>query len=82
MTYGGAWIGLNDIKKENVFQWSADNSRLDKSKYQIWVNGNPSENQDNRDCVMMQSVRKDGAWSVQNCSLTYNFVCMRHRGIF
>ena len=79
---GGVWIGLNDIKKENVFRWSADDSQLGKSKsYQIWVNGKyPSENQENRDCVMMQSVRKDGAWTVQNCSQAQNFVCMRHRG--
>ncbi len=74
------WIGLNDIRNENVFRWSADNSVLDNMRYQIWANGKPSENKDNRDCVMILSVRNDGAWSVRNCSEKQNFVCMRHRG--
>ncbi len=80
LSSGDVWIGLNDIKKENVFQWTADKSLLDNTKYQIWSNGKPSENKENRDCVMIQSVRKDGAWSVQNCSQKQNYVCMRHRG--
>ena len=80
LSSGDVWIGLNDIKNEDVFQWTADKSLLDNTKYQIWSNGKPSENKENRDCVMIQSVRKDGAWSVQNCSQKQNYVCMRHRG--
>ncbi|CAB4014245.1 Hypothetical predicted protein, partial [Paramuricea clavata] len=78
-----AWIGLNDINKENVFRWTADKSpsSLDNTKYQIWANGKPSENNDDRDCVMILSVRKDGAWSVKNCSQKQNYVCMRHRDL-
>lgn len=72
-----SWIGLNDDKNEGVFRWSADESL---TEYQIWANGKPSENRDNLDCVMILSVRKDGAWSVQNCSQKQNYICMRHRG--
>ena len=74
------WIGLNDLKNENVFRWTATNAELDGTKYTIWTNGKPIENGDNRDCVMMLGVRKDGAWSVKDCALKQNFVCMRHRG--
>ena len=74
------WIGLNDIKNENVFRWSADHSELDSTAYKIWANGKPSENMDDRDCVAILSLRKDGAWSVQNCTEKRNYICMRHRG--
>ena len=74
------WIGLSDAKKESVFQWSADNSILHGNEYQIWANGKPTENKDNIDCVMILSVRRDGAWSVQNCSHKQNYICMRNRG--
>ena len=72
-----SWIGLNDNKNEGVFRWSADNTL---SEYQIWANGKPSENRDNLDCVKILSLRKDGAWAVQNCSQKQNYICMRHRG--
>ena len=75
------WIGLNDIQNENVFRWTAGKSDFLNSKYQIWANGNPTENRDDHDCVVILGVRIDGAWSVQNCSLKRNFVCMRHRGM-
>ena len=76
--YGAdSWIGLNDNKNEGVFRWSADNTL---SEYQIWANGKPSENRNNLNCVKILSVRKDGAWSVQNCSQKENYICMRHRG--
>ena len=74
------WIGLNDLDRENVFVWTAKNSKLGNTGYRIWANGNPSENRENRDCVMILGERKDGAWSVKNCTLKRNFVCMRHRG--
>lgn len=74
------WIGLNDISHENIFKWTVDSSVLVKTNYQLWANGKPSENKDSKDCVMILGVRKDGAWSVQDCSLKRNFICMRHRG--
>ncbi|XP_028395191.1 uncharacterized protein LOC114519267 isoform X2 [Dendronephthya gigantea] len=75
------WIGLNDLKNENVFRWTATNAELDSIRFASWANGKPIENAENRDCVVMLGIRKDGAWSVQDCALKRNFICMRHRDL-
>ncbi|XP_028395588.1 macrophage mannose receptor 1-like [Dendronephthya gigantea] len=76
-----AWIGLSDLGHENVFLWTATNSELESTGYKIWANGNPTENAENRDCVMILGARNDGAWAVKNCTLKRNFVCMRNRDL-
>ena len=73
------WIGLSDIDTEAIFKWT-DGSFLSDTKFLIWANGNPTENNEDNDCVLMLGVRTDGAWSVQSCSLRRNFICKRNRG--
>ena len=63
------WIGLNDIKEENVFVWS-DGSQTSFTKW----NGNEPNNFNNFEhCV---EVSKDsGLWNDDSCYLQRGFIC-------
>ena len=78
-TKSEVWIGLSDIGSETTFKWD-DGSSLTDTKFSMWANVKPTENKEDKDCVLMIGSRIDGAWSVQSCTLKRNFICIRHRG--
>ncbi|XP_038668152.1 CD209 antigen-like [Scyliorhinus canicula] len=65
------WIGLNDIKKEGVFEWT-DGSPLQFTK---WHDYEPSNNE-NEHCVEVVHWSRIG-WNDADCSDELNFLCSR-----
>ncbi|KAG0714775.1 C-type lectin [Chionoecetes opilio] len=60
------WIGLNDMKEENVFAW-ADGS---ESNFTSWAENEPNSHwlSGGEDCVEMRKV-KDFQWNDESCEL-------------
>ncbi|XP_077347035.1 macrophage mannose receptor 1-like [Lithobates pipiens] len=66
------WLGLNDLKTENLFEWS-DGTPV---TYTVWQRGEPSH-MDNRkeDCVALNTTL--GHWSDQACEKKLPYICKR-----
>ncbi|XP_015275283.1 PREDICTED: CD209 antigen-like protein E [Gekko japonicus] len=62
------WIGLNDMKTENVFTW-VDKSPL---KYTHWILGEPNNHGHGEDCVVMQ---ENGYWNDYRCEALVASIC-------
>ncbi|XP_060094339.1 low affinity immunoglobulin epsilon Fc receptor [Heteronotia binoei] len=54
------WIGLHDMKSENMFIWVNDSPL----KYSHWFPGEPNDYGHGEDCVMMQN---NGYWNDYGC---------------
>ncbi|XP_072922853.1 alpha-N-acetylgalactosamine-specific lectin-like [Hemitrygon akajei] len=65
------WIGLNDIWKEGNFTWSDGTSYT----YRNWANYEPSNHQENEDCVQIHFFSGTEKWNDYNCDETHGFVC-------
>uniref|UniRef100_A0A8R1DRF8 C-type lectin domain-containing protein n=1 Tax=Caenorhabditis japonica TaxID=281687 RepID=A0A8R1DRF8_CAEJA len=65
-----AWIGVNDIQKENVFR-NADSSDVDFFK---WGQKQPNNEEHNENCV---EVDHAGRWNDKLCIVTRPFVCKK-----
>ncbi|VDP35294.1 unnamed protein product [Heligmosomoides polygyrus] len=66
----GAWIGLNDIQRENQFV----NSDQSTSSYRNFQKGEPDNANYNENCVEMRS---SGEWTDAFCLVMKPFVCKR-----
>ncbi|KAF8358700.1 clec-149 [Pristionchus pacificus] len=67
-----AWIGLNDIQREEVFV----NHNGEKTTYRKWEEGQPDNLYHNENCVEMMG-GGEGRWRDSLCLLTKRFVCRR-----
>lgn len=67
---GQAWIGVNDVAKENRFVWT------DSTAYGFtnWKHGQPDNGENNENCAVMA---KNGEWSDILCSLRRPYLCKR-----
>ncbi|GMR41647.1 hypothetical protein PMAYCL1PPCAC_11842 [Pristionchus mayeri] len=68
-----AWIGLNDIQRENDFV----NANGEKTTYRKWEDGQPDNLYHNENCVEMMG-GGEGRWRDSLCLLTKRFVCRRN----
>ncbi|CAI4231504.1 unnamed protein product [Auanema sp. JU1783] len=66
----GAWIGLNDVQRENIFV----NPGNFNYTYRNWQLGQPDNGNHNENCIEMD---KSGLWSDEFCILRRPFVCKR-----
>ncbi|KAM9322716.1 macrophage mannose receptor 1-like isoform 2-T2 [Pholidichthys leucotaenia] len=64
------WIGLNDKKKEGLFDW-CDHSTV---SYTSWEASSPTVNS-RRDCVLMRG--QNGNWADRDCKEKHGFICMK-----
>ncbi|CCD61874.1 C-type lectin domain-containing protein [Caenorhabditis elegans] len=65
-----AWIGVNDIQKENVFR-NSDGTPVDFYK---WGKKQPDNQEHNENCV---EVDHSGQWTDKLCIITRPFVCKK-----
>ncbi|KAL6490387.1 hypothetical protein MHYP_G00007320 [Metynnis hypsauchen] len=66
------WIGLNDQKTQNLFEWS-DRTHVTFAK---WLVGEPSHTTNlKEDCVLMKG--KEGKWSDHMCEKEHDFICKK-----
>ncbi|TSL34563.1 Macrophage mannose receptor 1 [Bagarius yarrelli] len=66
------WIGLNDQKTQNLFEWS-DRTHVTFAK---WLVGEPSHTYFLReDCVLMKG--KDGKWADHMCEKEFGYMCKK-----
>ncbi|XP_062849166.1 macrophage mannose receptor 1 [Trichomycterus rosablanca] len=66
------WIGLNDQKTQNLFEWS-DRTHVTFAK---WLVGEPSHTTNHReDCVLMRG--KEGKWADHMCEKEYGYLCKK-----
>uniref|UniRef100_A0A914C393 C-type lectin domain-containing protein n=1 Tax=Acrobeloides nanus TaxID=290746 RepID=A0A914C393_9BILA len=64
------WIGLNDIAKEDRFEW-VDSGKI---TFQLWKTGQPDNQETNENCTEQD---KYGQWSDKFCFLSRHYVCER-----
>ncbi|XP_059149107.1 macrophage mannose receptor 1-like [Physella acuta] len=67
----GVWIGLNDQKRENSFEWT-DNSLV---TYTNWNPGEPN-NVNQEDCVTMLA-NANGKWNDATCDSKYKLIACK-----
>ncbi|KAH9492288.1 hypothetical protein Btru_024590 [Bulinus truncatus] len=74
VNYGKSyWVGLDDIKTENVFHWADDDSLLtDELKAQIFMPDQPN-NYLNQDCILLQG--KEHQLNDWTCSDRQPYIC-------
>ncbi|KAI4890512.1 hypothetical protein NFI96_011451 [Prochilodus magdalenae] len=66
------WIGLNDQKTQNLFEWS-DRTHVTFAK---WLVGEPSHTTNFReDCVLMKG--KEGKWADHMCEKEHDYMCKK-----
>ncbi|XP_077976466.1 C-type lection lectoxin-Enh3-like [Styela clava] len=67
----GIWIGLDDMKQENVFTWS--DGVISKKNSTPWADNEPNSNR-NQDCVKMAP---GYGWKLndQPCADLYSYLC-------
>uniref|UniRef100_A0A3Q2FV83 Mannose receptor, C type 1b n=1 Tax=Cyprinodon variegatus TaxID=28743 RepID=A0A3Q2FV83_CYPVA len=65
------WIGLNDIKRERLFDWT-DHSKV---SFTSWEFGRPAAASDHEDCVLIRG--ESGNWADRDCKEKHGFVCMK-----
>ncbi|CAD6198565.1 unnamed protein product [Caenorhabditis auriculariae] len=65
-----AWIGLNDVQKENIFV----NTDMKKTTFRAWKKGQPDNESHNENCV---EVNVKGDWSDMFCLVSRPFICKR-----
>uniref|UniRef100_A0A4W4DYJ2 Macrophage mannose receptor 1 n=1 Tax=Electrophorus electricus TaxID=8005 RepID=A0A4W4DYJ2_ELEEL len=66
------WIGLNDQKTQNLFEWS-DRTHV---TFAMWVVGEPSHAVNHReDCVLMKG--KEGKWADHMCEKEHGYICKK-----
>ncbi|GMT18872.1 hypothetical protein PFISCL1PPCAC_10169 [Pristionchus fissidentatus] len=66
-----AWIGLNDIQREDEFE----NGNGEKTTYRRWEEGQPDNLYHNENCVEVMG--GNGRWRDSLCLLTKRFICRR-----
>ncbi|XP_039174569.1 C-type lectin lectoxin-Thr1-like [Crotalus tigris] len=65
------WIGLNDPKKQRVWQW-ADRSR---TSYLTWKPGEPNNAGNDEYCVELWNPSGYTKWNDENCASLRSFLC-------
>ncbi|XP_059200605.1 macrophage mannose receptor 1-like [Centropristis striata] len=65
------WIGLNDRRKEGLFDWS-DTSTV---SFTSWENGAPAVSTDREDCVLIRG--ENGNWADRVCDEKHGYICMK-----
>ncbi|XP_065652260.1 uncharacterized protein LOC105843863 isoform X3 [Hydra vulgaris] len=61
------WIGLNDQRDENIFEWSDNTPALIYN----WIPNEPNNDKGNEDCVVASAV----GWYDVPCNSQYGFIC-------
>ncbi|CAL1526002.1 unnamed protein product [Lymnaea stagnalis] len=70
---GNYWIGLDDIREEDVFRWVDDDSRMSESLRQELFNKYQPDNWNNtEDCAYLKGA---GKLNDENCLHPFKFVC-------
>nr|XP_022336336.1 macrophage mannose receptor 1-like isoform X2 [Crassostrea virginica] len=67
------WIGLNDITRENSWQWLDGTSG---SKFFNW-NAHEPNNLNAENCVEMNFMNRQGKWNDRRCSTLVKFICQK-----
>nr|QNH72435.1 toxin candidate TRINITY_DN18450_c0_g1_i1.p1 [Pachycerianthus borealis] len=67
------WIGLNDRKSEDVWEWT-DGS---KDEYRLWQTGQPNDISGDQDCAELGTYDMDGTWNDSKCENKNWFICKR-----
>ena len=70
----GFWIGLNNINKENGFQWTDGTA----TSFFNWNNGEPNNFNGIEDCVEIYS---NGAWNDNFCYINNGWMCRINKGV-
>ncbi|XP_015681994.1 C-type lectin lectoxin-Thr1-like [Protobothrops mucrosquamatus] len=65
------WIGLNDPKKQRIWQWT-DRSR---TSYVTWNPGEPNNLRNNEYCVELWNRSGYTKWNDENCASSRSFLC-------
>nr|UMW88256.1 C-type lectin [Vipera transcaucasiana] len=65
------WIGLNDPKKQRIWQWT-DRSR---TSYLTWNPGEPNNSGNNEYCVELWNRSGYMKWNDENCASLRSFLC-------
>ncbi|XP_036377634.1 macrophage mannose receptor 1-like [Megalops cyprinoides] len=66
------WIGLNDQKTQNLFEWS-DRSHVTFTK---WQTGEPTHGTNmQEDCVLIRG--KEGKWADSLCEKEHGYICKK-----
>ncbi|XP_047444532.1 macrophage mannose receptor 1-like [Mugil cephalus] len=65
------WIGLNDRKREGLFDWS-DHSTV---RFTSWEYGKPAITTEKEDCVVIRG--ENGNWADRRCEEKHGFICMK-----
>ncbi|KAK3100720.1 hypothetical protein FSP39_024244 [Pinctada imbricata] len=64
------WIGLNDMREENLFEWARGN----RVRYTNWNVNQPRQPSNiEQDCVMINP--QTGGWQDENCDTKHQYVC-------
>ena len=71
-----SWIGINDMKEENKFVYSSDNTSV---TYENWKDGKPpkSKKVNKKDCVGL--ITQTENWNVYDCTTSkLDYICERN----
>ncbi|XP_057205100.1 macrophage mannose receptor 1-like isoform X7 [Triplophysa rosa] len=70
------WIGLNDQKIQNLFEWS-DRKHVTFTR---WIVGEPSHITNRvEDCVLMKG--EEGKWADEACETAHGYICKKKASI-
>ncbi|KAM3599721.1 uncharacterized protein V6R79_010309 [Siganus canaliculatus] len=75
---GESWVGLNDIKVENTFEYT-DGTPFDLDP---WGQNQPDNSHDNVDCVHLRGMdqHEPGKLSADFCTVTKEYICKKAKG--
>lgn len=66
------WIGASDKDTEGKFTWMTSGSDI---TFADWTPSNPSDSENNEDCVELNFAGDPVGWNDLNCNQTHNFIC-------
>jgi len=68
----GAWIGLSDLRKENIWTWGSGRPL----KFSKWSESEPNNKGGNEYCVNAWPATQS-SWNDNDCSKTFQGVCQK-----